>query len=385
MNILQVTNTYYPEMQFGGPPLKIHALSKGLIQRGHRVCVLTFDSKRTTAREQRMLDGVKVQYLPWIGFGLRQWPTKRFLMARAILEADIVHCYGLYNLLCPAAIALAHKRKRPVLIEPLGMYRPRARNQFAKRLYHRWFTRRMFQRAACVVTTSPAEHDELKVAVGSTKLVLRRNGIDVEAFRELPSEDGFRSKFNLSSGDRVILYLGRISPIKNLEELVRAFARAALANCKLVLAGPESEPNYAAKLRDTIHSLELEGKVIWAGPLFDEDKLSALAAAELLVLPSLSESFGNAAAEAVAAGLPVLLTDTCGIAPMIHGRAGMAVPLGEASLARGLQVMMNDAGQRATLTRQREEVIKELSWEEPLNQTEKLYEEILASHTELID
>ena len=377
MNILQVTNTYYPEMQFGGQPLSIHDLSKGLIRRGNRVCVVTFDSMRPALRERRTVDGVQVQYLPWIGYGLRQWPVNRGLLAAAINDTDIVHSYGLYNFLCPAAISLAYEMKRPVLVEPLGMYRPKARNQFAKRLYHRWFTRRMFQRAACIVATSAAELEELKDAVGSTKLVVRRNGIDVEAFRELPPPAAFRRRFNLSAGDRVILYLGRISPIKNLEEMVRAFAGAALDNCKLVLAGPELEPDYAARLRDAIRSLKVEKNVIWAGALFDEDKLSALAAAELMVLPSLSESFGNAAAEAVAAGVPVLLTDTCGIAPMIHERAGLAVPLGEDSLARGLRMMMNDAGQLARLTSRREEVVRELSWEEPLNEMEQIYRNLV--------
>jgi glycosyltransferase involved in cell wall biosynthesis len=377
MKILQVTNTYYPEMQFGGPPLKIHALSRGLVRRGHQVSVVTFDSKHAALMEKQTLDGVEVQYLPWMGFGLRQWPTNRSLLAAAIEEADIVHCYGLYNLLCPAAIALAHKRNRSVLIEPLGMYRPKARNQFAKRLYHRWFTRRMFQRAARIVASSPAELEEFNGAVDKAKLVVRRNGIDVDVFRKLPPPAALRKRLNLSANDRVILYLGRISPIKNLEELVRAFARAALANCKLVLAGPESEPGYVARLRDAIRSLKLEGNVILAGALFDEDKLSALAAAELMVLPSLSESFGNAAAEAVAAGVPVLLTETCGIAPMIHERAGLAVPLGVASLANGLRTMMTDAGQLARVTSRREEVVKELSWEEPLNEMEEIYRSLM--------
>ena len=92
-----------------------------------------------------------------------------------------------------------------------------------------------------------------------------------------------------------------------------------------------------------IESLHLQESVRLIGPIYDQDKLAALAATDLFVLPSLSESFGNAAAEAVAAGVPVLLTDTCGIAPMIHERAGLAVPLGMASLAAGLRTMMNDA------------------------------------------
>lgn len=107
------------------------------------------------------------------------------------------------------------------------------------------------------------------------------------------------------------------------------------------------------------------------------NSIAALAAAELPVLPSLSESFGNAAVEAVAAGVPVLLMDTFGIVPTIHERAGLAVPLGEESLARGLRMMMHNAGQVASLTNRREEAVKELSWEEPLNEMEQIYRSLL--------
>ena len=121
----------------------------------------------------------------------------------------------------------------------------------------------------------------------------------------------------------------------------------------------------------------LERRILLPGPLYGEDKLSALAAAELFVLPSLMESYGNAAAEAVAAGVPVLLTDSCGIAPQIHGRAGLAVPADVRALADGLQRMMEDRASRDGVTSRRGEVLEELSWDEPLAQTEQIYERVI--------
>ena len=106
------------------------------------------------------------------------------------------------------------------------------------------------------------------------------------------------------------------------------------------------EADHAEKMRNLIQSLQLTERIVLPGALYDNDKLAALAAAELFVLPSLSESFGNAAAEAVAAGVPVLLTNTCGIAPLIHERAGLAVPLGVDSIANGLRVMMDESERR---------------------------------------
>lgn len=378
MRILFVTPYYYPELKFGGPPQKIHSLGRELRRKGNAVRVITFDSEKRARQDQATHDNVPVQYLPWRGWGLRQWPVNRRLIRDAVAEADIIHCYGLYNALCPVAASTAQKLHRPVLVEPLGMYHPRGSSKLVKRLFHGLVTHRMFRQAACVVATSPAELDELKQAVSGTRLVLRRNGIDLGEYQTLPARAVFREKTKVSSGERIALYLGRISPVKNLEDLLRAFARAALKHCTLVLAGPELEPDYSAKLRGLVRQLNLEKTVLFPGALYAKDKLAALAAADLFILPSLSESFGNAAAEAAAAGVPVLLTDTCGIAPMIHRRAGLAVPLGVDSLADGLRTLLDDADQREALTNRRVEVVKELSWTQPVEQMEKLYKEIRA-------
>jgi glycosyltransferase involved in cell wall biosynthesis len=377
MQILQVTARYYPELQFGGPPQKIHALSRGLQRRGHKVRVVTLHSTRRAAQGADQ-EGIEVRYLPWMGRGAWQVPLGMGTLAAAIRQSDVVHCYGLYNLLCPTATFLACRARRLVVLEPLGMYIPRARSLWAKRLYHGLFTSWMSRSAARVVAASPGEMEELAELVESRRLVLRRNGIDLEAFQALPSPDGFRVAHGILDDERVILYVGRISPIKNLEQLVQAFHDASLERSRLVLVGPALEPDYARNLADLIAKLGLDGRILLTGPLYGDDKLSALAAADLFVLPSLSESYGNAAAEAVAAGLPVLLTDTCGIAPQIDGRAGLAVPVGVSTLAEGMQTLMEDERKRDELTEQRSEVLRELSWDEPLTQTEHLYERILS-------
>ncbi len=376
MRILQITARYYPELQYGGPPQTIHDLSRGLKQRGHRVRVVTLHSTRRKASEADC-DGIEVRYLPWLGRGTWQVPLAWGELADAVRESDIVHCYGLYNLLCPAAAYLARSAGRPYVLEPLGMGTPRARSLWIKRVYHLLFTSWMSRRAARVIATSPGEMGELSGLVEPQRLVLRRNGIDLEPFQALPPAEGFRSAHGIAQGERVILFLGRISPIKNLEQLVQAFGTACLERARLVLVGPTLEPAYLRDLTDLITRLGLERRVLITGPLYGEEKLAALAAADLFVLPSLAENYGNAAAEAVAAGVPVLLTDSCGIAPRIDGRAGMAVPVGLSSLAEGLHTMMEDGAKRESLTRRRGEVLKELSWDEPLAQTEQLYEALI--------
>ena len=120
MRILKATGVYFPELKFGGPPLKIHALAQGLRQHGHDVSVLTFFSEDPTRAEATRYDGVHVQYLPWVGRGLRQWPTDRRLITAAVAAADVVHIYGLYNSLTPLAARAAAQAGKPCVLEPLG-------------------------------------------------------------------------------------------------------------------------------------------------------------------------------------------------------------------------------------------------------------------------
>jgi glycosyltransferase involved in cell wall biosynthesis len=377
MRILQVTSSYYPYLESGGLAQKTQELSSGLAKLDHEVRVITFDSQKTNARKARTVDDVDVQYVPWIGTANRRSPISLPIIQSAVDWADIIHCYGLYNLLCPSAAFLAQRSRRPFLLEPLGMFVPRLRKKLTKRLYHQVFTFRMLARASKVIATSPIEMEELSAVVAEDKLVLRRDGVDLNKFRKLPPRTVFRDQLGLADAERLILFLGRISPIKNLEQLIEAFHLADLETAQLVLVGPVSEPEYAARLRSMIGCRDLNNRVLLTGPLYHERKLAALAAADLFVLPSIYESFGIAAAEAVAARIPVLLTETCGIAPLIHARAGLAVPLSPVALADGLRALLEDVGLREQLTCRTDEVAAELSMEEPVQQMDRLYRNIL--------
>ena len=239
----------------------------------------------------------------------------------------------------------------------------------------------MAKRASAVIATSPIEAEELARLQRLTPIIVRRNGLDFAEFQTLPSRNVMRERWHVGANEQLVMYVGRISEKKNLHVLIEAFARAELADARLVIAGPVSEPGYEERLRCQIAELRLASTVLIAGAVYDEEHRAALAAADLFVLPSLNENFGNAAAEAVAANVPVLLTETCGIAPIIHGRAGLAVSLGVESLADGLRQML-DPAMRDQMTARREEVKRDLSWDEPIAQTIALYEQVIRENAE---
>jgi glycosyltransferase involved in cell wall biosynthesis len=355
----------------------------GLLARGHSVTVVTIDSERPSRCECIDLDGVAVKYLPWLKIGRYPLSLSLRSFAHSMGTSQIVHCFGLYNFICPIGVWNAIHSAKPLVVEPMGMFVPRVRSLFAKRLYNKMVTSWMAKHSSAIIATSNLEASELKQLGPKINIVVRGNGIDVGEFQNLPERALMRERWKVDPDQKLVIYIGRISAKKNLRELVNAFIRVEAPSTKLVIAGPVSEPDYLRNLHGDVNASVRREDIHIEGPIYGSDLKAALSAADLFVLPSLNENFGNAAGEAVAAGVPVLLTNTCGIAPLIDRRAGLAVPLGIDSLAEGLKVML-DPVQRDLLTAHREEVKRELSWDEPIAQTERLYREILARKVETL-
>jgi glycosyltransferase involved in cell wall biosynthesis len=378
VQILFITPFYAPEWKFGGPPRKISSLAKELTRRGHNVRVVTFHSERPNERGQARIDSIDVQYLPWLGTGLRQWPRDLGPLRQEIEAASIVHCYGLYNSICPAAARLALRSSTPFVIEPMGMFVPRVRRFFLKRIYNAIVTRRLFRHAAAVIATSELEARELRNGHVAGKILVRHNGISLDFSSDPNAAARLRSEWSVASENQLIGYIGRISRKKGLIQLIAAFDRVNSSAAKLLIAGPVSEPSYLKSVKDAVQASPRRDDVILEGLLEGGRYLAALQALDLFVLPSENENFGNSAAEAVMAGVPVLLTQNCGIAPTIDGRVGLAVEYEVGAIAEGLRTMLRPE------TRQRwashwQEVRSELSWDEPVQVMEGIYERIFVA------
>ena len=232
----------------------------------------------------------------------------------------------------------------------------------------------MFRWAEIVIATSEAERAELIAGgVPEAKIVLRRNGVDVNEFRSLPARGGFRASLGIAEETPLVLFLGRLSFIKGLDLLVRAFARTE-GEVRLVIAGPDDNDGCVSAVRRLIGQLSLDDRVVLCGPLYGSEKLQALTDADVFVLPSRYESFGNVAAEAIACGLPVLITDRCGIAPLINNQAGLAVPGTVEALAAGMNRLLHDKSLSERFRADCPRMTQRLSWEEPVNLLERVYE-----------
>jgi glycosyltransferase involved in cell wall biosynthesis len=400
MRILNVTETYAPFLEFGGPPVKVRALSEGLARRGHTVGVLTADwglEKRMQTQEgkitaehspfgwRRNENGVQAIYLPtWLHYRTVSWnpAVKRYYRAR-LKNFDVVHIFGLYDLLGPAVAAACRVRNLPYVLEPIGMFVPIVRNLWMKGLYHFVWGRRLLEGASAVIATSDQEAEELvESGVPRTKITLRRNGVEVPA--SWPEPGAFRRAQGISQDAKLILFLGRLSAKKSPDLLVRAFAslppQVGGKTLQLVFAGPD-EGGMKAQLDQMASQLGVRKRVQFAGPIFGETKWAAYRDADVFVLPSQNENFGNTAAEAVAAGTPVIVTEQCGIAPLLAGEAGLVVRHDSAALSEALARVLGEAEVRARLAGGCAKVTSRLGWDEPIREMETLYARLASQLT----
>jgi glycosyltransferase involved in cell wall biosynthesis len=394
MRILMAVQSYFPFQDQGGPVVKVRALAHALAQRGHQITVLTADLGLKKPNSVNMPfepgqwgyyaeeNGVKAVYLSTIAHyrALTVNPGVIGFCHTSLPQFDLVHFYGLYDLLGPAVSYFCRSVGIPYVIEPMGMYRPIDRSFQLKRVWRRSLGRAFWKHAAQIVATSELEHEEL-LAEGVTpeKLVIRYNGIDLKAPTSLPSRGEFRTKWEISPAEPVVLFLGRLIPRKGADILIDAFAKACPESGRLVIAGPEGEPGYLGVLSKRALEAGIQSRVLFTGPLYDNAKEALLADADIFVLPSRYENFANSAAEAMARGIPVIITEGCGIRSLVDGRAGLVIPREPGALTAAIRKLISDR----TLYKEFQEggraISARLGWDRLSEQMENYYAKAMAS------
>ncbi len=322
MRILYVIAYYKPAYVYGGPARSIPAMCEALAASGAEVTVLT-----TNANGRSCLDvplgqavsvaGVEVFYYPVapiLPHRLFYSPQLARACAQKIGQADLAVLATFWTPAMGPAVAACKRGRVPYVVPLYGQLFPWAlrRKRYKKLPYLALFGRRYLDSAAALQCTDPAEAQAAAALSLRPPAFVVPNGVDASRFARLPDRGALRQRLGIPPGDRVLLFLGRLHRIKRPDIAVEALAATRSVPGEpvhLVLAGPDEE-HLAPALHAQAQHLGCADRVHLAGLLQGDDVLHALADADLMLMPSeIQESFGMAAVEAMAAGLPVLVSD----------------------------------------------------------------------------
>ncbi|GAB3759973.1 glycosyltransferase [Spirosoma pomorum] len=305
----------------GGPAKMIFDHTRVHAANGHEITILTPVSPNDIVYDTA--PGVTVIPVPrhWFSrffpeFSIDLW---RYLKSHGN-GFDLIHVHGLWHFgsVAPYALGLTP----PKLMTTHGLLDQWAMKQgHWKKQLMSWLGQRQWTaNTAAVHVNNQSEVEDVKRYLGHTRphVTIIPNGLRPAEFKNLPVRGSFRKAFGIGQDKKVILFLSRLNVKKGLDRLLPAFARlkAERDDIHLVLAGPDD--GYLTEIEQYIQKNKLQACVTLPGMLIKEQKLAAFVDADLFTLPTYSESFAIAALEALAAGLPTLLTEHVGFGDYIR-------------------------------------------------------------------
>ncbi len=312
MRILHVVPTYLPATRYGGPIFSVHGLASAQAALGADVSVLTTSVDGTQDSpvvhgQACLLDGVKIWYFrsKWLRRLYFSWAMRQWLKAN-VTTFDVVHLHSVFLFPTNMAARLCIAAGIPYVIAPRGMLVPElisGKRSLIKSAWIRLFERRTLAKAACFHATSALELDDARrLGVPVNNPCVIENGVALPEQRDWPVP--MQAPF--------VLYLGRLSWKKNIDLLIEACS--ALPDVHLVLAGAADQDSMLEDLRALTIRFSSQARVSFLGELKGDEKWPWIQHARIVTLVSKNENFGNAAAEALCFGTPVVLSKGVGLA-----------------------------------------------------------------------
>ena len=369
MRILCVVPFYKPAYVYGGPSRSIPTLCENLGALGCDVTVYTTNSNGSTVlpvtpNQVNLVDGVEVYYFQRSVRGTYFYSANLGQAChRHAREFDLVYVASNWGYPFVPACRSAYRAGVPYVVTPRTSFMRRAwQGKYLKKyVYHRLVEQRLINRAAALHYTTVLEETESAWLELPPHSFVVPNPLNVSEFEQLPPRGSFHVRLKLDEDASIVLYLGRVEPRKGLDLTLTSFAAIAKEYPKamLVLAGPE-EDGYLRVLQRMAIDLDLEKRLIFTGYLGAPERLEAFADADIFMLTSYSENFGMSVVEAMAAGVPVVVSDRVGLADDIqHEQMGVVVPLDVEAIARHLRELLGNPDQRQRLGQRAAQIVRE--------------------------
>jgi glycosyltransferase involved in cell wall biosynthesis len=309
-------------------------------------------------------------------------PELASFVRRNVHAVDIVHIHSLYLFPTAVAAAVCRRRGRPYIIRPHGTLNPyqRTRHPWRKSIYELLIERRNLVAAARIHYTSAAERAYAQKAGWTTASVVVPLPVDVEGLASGGVGDDLRSRFPELSATPVVAFLGRLAPTKGVDVLIDAF-KLVLVNhptAHLAIAGPD-DYGLGPGLARRVNEHGMADRVTFLGLLDGRDKRELLRSSDVFVLPSHDESFGVSVIEAIAAGVPVVVTPGVAVhAEIAAAEAGFVVERHADAVAAAVSKILAHPRAAAHIGANGQALARQrYSWSAVAEQLENVYEDLI--------
>ena len=324
MKILMITGTF-PPRKFGGITKSSYNLAKELVKRGHEVDVCTTDlgnnsNSRLTVGYNESIDGINVHYFKnasnILAFNYRLFLPMGFIsfIKENIRSFDVIHIHDYRSILSIIVSYYSKKCNKPYILQAHGSILPFSNKRLVKKIFDFVYGKKILKNASRIIASTELESEHYKSMKLKKNVEVIPNPIELSSFDHSPKKGNFRKKYGLNN-HKIILFLNRINKIKGIDLLLSSYAELGMNETILVIVGPDD--GYLGEMNKLIKKLGIADKVLYVGPLYGNEKLEAYIDANVYLLPSLFESFGNTVIESLMCGTPVITTENCGNAYLV--------------------------------------------------------------------
>lgn len=357
MKFLAITGYYKPAYVYGGPVRSQAALYEGLAKLGVDVTVITTNANGKSKLDVPLLtpinvDGVQViycptQYMPGSPFYA---PDQIRLAKQYIEQVDVVNLQTFWSYATPHLVKHCLSHAIPYFVSlrgqlmTYGLQNVSCFKKLKKHLFLRLFGYTYLNRAKALHATSIDEAIQLKRLPIHAPIFIVPNSIDLSDFDQLPERGTIRKEFNIPDDAFVLVMIGRIHAVKNPQIGISVLGAIQQLGREshLVMVGPD-EGGLQPSLELQAQQLGCFNKLHFTGLLQKTELLQVLVDADLLLMPSVSENFGMGAIEALAAGVPALVSEGVGVGiHIVEASAGRMVACDESSFAHHAIEMLSD-------------------------------------------
>ncbi|HYW91952.1 MAG TPA: glycosyltransferase [Gammaproteobacteria bacterium] len=369
-------------LQWGGPVAVVRNIARAVADFGVSTNVITTSGRRVGVAapiEDLPILAGSTSFLAsiWTGHSRELGP----IFDHILRETDILHIHELWHFPHWSGARAARKHGVPYIVTPHGELDPwRLRYRgWKKRPYLALVQRRILARAAVVHATTSAEVSEIRAHAPRTQVRVIPNGVDIDELSDRSGRYALENSYPRLRGKRVVLFLGRLQKAKGLDVLVEGFSYLAktFEDLALLVAGPDE--GYKATMCKALSEAGLLDRSTFTGFVTGEDKRQVLAGADIFVLPSYGEGFSTAVLEAMASGLPVVITEQCKFPQVKSSQAGLIIEPDPAQLADAMrQLIEHPERARAMGQHGRSLVRKRYSWTVAASEMHALYRTVLA-------